>query len=466
MQFRILRNTSDALSDGPLQANLKHALGRSLTARAAAVSEVENWEELRSHARRIKKCTLRDLGRYLRQMEEQVQRQGGRVLWASDAREAVGHVLEIARTHQASTAAKSKSMLTEEIQLNAALEDSGIRPVETDLGEFILQLAGQIPSHIVAPALHMSRAQVAALFADKLQMEATDDVRELTETARRRLRSEFLKADLGISGVNFGIAETGTVVVVENEGNARLSTALPRVHIALMGIEKLIPRWMDLPVFLKLLTISATGQRITSYVNLLNGPKRREELDGPEHFYLIFVDNGRSAILKDDRKRQTLSCIRCGACQNVCPVFQSIGGHAYESTYQGPIGAILTPQLTTASDAPEHPFASSLCAACREICPVKIDIPEVLLILREQAVESRAGPRSERLAFRLWALAMTRPRIYRLGEKLIRLAFRLGAGGMKRGPLAGWARSRDLPAPATESFRSWMANTRGGRNGS
>lgn len=465
MQFRILRNISDALGDRPLQANLKHALGRSLQARAAAVSEVENWEELRTYARQVKMCTLRDLGRYLRQMEEQVQQQGGRVLWASDGREAVGHVLEIARTHQASSAAKSKSMLTEEIHLNAALEDSGIRPVETDLGEFILQLAEQIPSHIVAPALHMSRAQVASLFAEKLQMEVTDDVRELTETARRRLRKEFLEADLGISGVNFGIAETGTIVVVENEGNARLSTALPRVHIALMGIEKLIPRWMDLPVFLKLLTISATGQRITSYVNLLNGPKRRGEADGPEHFYLIFVDNGRSGILKDDRKRQTLACIRCGACQNVCPVFQSIGGHAYESTYQGPIGAILTPQLTTASEAPEHPFASSLCAACREICPVKIDIPEVLLSLREEAVKSGAGPWGERLAFRLWAIAMTRPRIYRLWERLIRLAFRMGAGRINRGPLAGWTRSRDLPTPATESFGRWMSKRSGGRNG-
>ncbi len=457
--IRIKPNIQSVLDDRKLQHNLRTTLANSLHSRQAAIDEVDNWQELRSYARSVKLHTLARLHDYLTQLEENVLRNGGRVIWAGSAEEARQAVLDIAREQGVRSVVKSKTMLGEEIGINPALEKAGIEVVETDLGEYIVQLCNEPPFHIVTPAFHKSKEDVARLFVDHLGMEPTDDIAELTATARRTLRRKFLEADLGISGVNFGIAETGTLVVVENEGNARLSTSLPRTHIALMGIEKIIPRAQDLPVFLKLLTRSATGQRISSYVNLISGPRRESEPDGPEEFVLILVDNGRSRILEDRMLRQTLSCIRCGACLNTCPVYQRIGGYAYASVYQGPIGAILMPQLLSSREAPDHPFASSLCGACKEVCPVKIEIPEILLRLRARAQAQGLGGTAERWGIRLWANTMASARRFeRAGRLMRRLLPMLTLGGRLRipfPPLSAWQKSRDLPEIPRQSFREW-----------
>ena len=336
--IKISTQTRGALADGQLQKNLKHTLGHAQRARDAAVAEVENWEALRQHAHDVKAHTLAHLDRYLEQLEERVLAQGGRVIWAQTGEEAVEFVLDLAHRKGIRKAVKSKSMLAEEIHLNPALEKARIDPVETDLGEYIIQLAHETPSHIIAPALHKSRQQIGRLFTEKLGMPPSDDVEAITATARRLLRSDFLSAPMGITGVNFGVAESGTIVIVENEGNARLTVSAPSIHVALMGVEKVIPRAADLSVFLKVLCRSATGQHMTSYVNFINGPRRTGELDGPEEFYLVLLDNGRINILRDEFLRQTLSCIRCGACLTVCPVYQRVGGHAYNPLIRGRSG--------------------------------------------------------------------------------------------------------------------------------
>src|SRR2546430_134836 len=306
------------------------------------------------------------------------------------------------------------SMASEEIRLNAALAARGIAAVETDLGEYIVQLAGEEPSHIVVPAIHKTKGQIAALFAAKLGMEPSDDVTRLAAAARQALRRRFAEADLGVSGVNFAVAETGTILILENEGNARLTTSLPRTHVALMGIEKVIPRFADLEVFLRLLPRSGTGQALTAYQSLLTGTKRQPADEGPEELHIVLLDNGRSRMLASAVTRQTLACIRCGACLNACPVYRQIGGHAYGSVYPGPIGAVLTPQLLGMGESSALPYASSLCGACRDVCPVKIDIPAVLLHLRGQAVARNAGTGArrllERLAFWAHAAVLGRPR--------------------------------------------------------
>lgn len=468
--FQIRKQTHRVLADTRLQANLRGTLGKTLHSRQQAVAEVDNWEELRNYARQVKLHTLSRLGSYLEELETNVRSAGGEVIWARDGEEALQSILEVAAREQVRRVVKSKSMVGEEIHLNEHLERAGIEPVETDLGEYIIQLAGETPSHIVAPALHKSKEQVAELFVQRLGMAPTSDVEELTATARRMLRRKFLTADMGLTGVNFAVAETGTLVVVENEGNARLSVSVPRVHVALMGIEKVIPRTADLAVFLKLLARSATGQRMTSYVDFISGPRRGREADGPERLYLVLLDNGRSRILQEDFLRQTLACIRCGACLNVCPVFQRIGGHAYQSTYSGPIGAILTPQLLSLEEAPEHPFASSLCGACREICPVKIEIPEILLQLRARIQEQQGGKlsflRPEQMGMRLWAWSMESARRYEWAGRWLR---RLGRLFLKEGrlrlpvpPFSHWQKYRDLPELPEESFRQWFARRRKG----
>jgi len=462
--IRIKPNIAGALANQRLQRNLKFTLANSLHSRQAAVSEVANWEELRDHARTVKMRTLARLHDHLLELERNVIAHGGQVHWADDADAALALVGEIVRRRQVRSVVKSKTMLGEEIRVNEALASAGVEVVETDLGEYIVQLAGEPPSHIVTPAFHKSKEEVSDLFAEKLGAEPTSDVTEMTLTARRVLRQKFLQADMGISGANFGIAETGTIVVIENEGNARLSTSVPKTHVVLMGIEKVIPRTRDLPVFLKLLTRSATGQRISSYVNLISGPRREGEIDGPDEFHLILVDNGRSRILADSFLRQTLSCIRCGACLNVCPVFQTIGGHAYDSVYQGPIGAILTPQLLSrAEEAPDHPFASSLCCACRDACPVKIDIPHILLKLREKVQRNGAGF-LERLGFTVWAWVSRSPFRFAVAGR----AMRFGAGLMVRNgrlrfrvpPVKHWDANRDLPCLPEKSFREIMSKER------
>lgn len=364
-------------------------------------------------------------------------------------------------------------MMTEEIGLNQALERAGITPVETDLGEYIIQLAHEPPSHIIAPAIHKSKRQIAELFAEKLGIPPTDDIQELTAAARQTLREKFFGAGMGITGVNFAVAETGTIVLVENEGNIRFSTSLPPIHVAIMGIEKVIPRFADLAVFMRLLPRSATGQKMSAYVSFITGPRRHNEPDGPDALHVVIVDNGRSAMLGDPELRRALYCIHCGACLNVCPVYRKIGGHAYGWVYSGPIGAIVTPQLLGLDRAGQLPFASTLCGACRDVCPVRIDFPKLLLALRHHAHRHRSRRRGldswrERLAMALWAFTMKSERRYRLAAALARrLQRRLVSNGLIRKapfyPFSEWTKYRDLPALAPRSFRAqWKASLKEG----
>jgi len=460
-----------ALEDARLQAVLEQLAFRFATARNQAAADLPNWEELRTQAHAIKRHTIENLSTYLQQLEARVRERGGTVYWADDAAQACSYVVELARARGVKLAVKSKSMVTEEIELNHALGRAGIEAVETDLGEYIIQLAGEKPSHIVAPAVHKSRAQIADLFEKKLGLPHTEDVAKLTATARAVLRQKFLAAGMGITGANFAIAESGSIVLMENEGNIRFSSSAPKIHVAVVGVEKVIPRMADLAVFLPLLARSATGQKLGSYVSILSGARRPGEPDGPEVFHLVLLDNGRTRMLADPvaqpegsprrptLRRQTLYCIRCGACLNVCPVYRKIGGHAYPWVYSGPIGAILTPQMLGFPMAPKLPFASSLCGACRDVCPVKIPIPEMLLLLRSLETESMPGGRwLERTGFRLWAWAMRQPWLYRLGGRAARfIPARLLAAA---GPLAWWRKTRELPVFPGESFRDWWRERR------
>lgn len=469
------QNAREALTDEQLRAALRNLVTTFGERRKVAITTVDDWEGLRERARAIKDETLAHLDKYLEEFADNAERTGARVHWARDAAEACAIVLKLLRERACERVVKSKSMATEEIHLNAALETEGLAPVETDLGEWIIQLAHETPSHIVVPAIHKSKKQIAELFAEKVGIEPTDDVAVLTSTARRVLRQRFAEADAGISGVNFGVAETGTFLILENEGNARLTTSLPRMHIAVMGIEKIIPRLADLDVFLKLLPRSGTGQRLTSYQSLITGVKRKPDDEGPEEVHIVLMDNGRSRMLGHPITRQSLACIRCGACLNACPVYQQIGGHAYGSVYPGPIGAVLTPQLAGIKKAAQLPYASSLCGACREVCPVKIDIPELLLHLRAEIVEGTSvgtadqkGPvkrkLSERTAFRLYAFTWSHPSLYRLSVRIARLMQRAIMRDGRIGrvssfvarlapPLGAWTAWRDMRAVAPRSFR-------------
>ena len=466
-------NARAALRDVQLRGALRQATSLFGKRRLAAAQSLPDWEDLRAEARRIKDRTLLNLDKYLEEFTANAEAAGARIHWARDAAEANEIVKRLARERAARLVVKSKSMTTEEIHLNAALEAVGIEALETDLGEYIIQLAGETPSHIIAPAIHKTRHQIADLFVEKLGIAPTDDIPTLTITARRVLREKFGAADIGVSGVNFGVAETGTILILENEGNIRLTTSLPKTHIAVMGIEKVIPSFDDLEVFLKLLPRSGTGQHLTAYQSLITGTKRSPDREGPDELHIILLDNGRSRMLAHPTTRQSLACIRCGACLNACPVYQQIGGHAYGSVYPGPIGAVITPQLIGLSKAAKLPYASSLCGACREVCPVKIDIPELLLHLRAQITEPQkaegsaqkaSGSRAERLSFKLWAAIMIRPRWYELsgkfGHLLQRFVVRRNRIGKVGGfiswvapPLAAWTAARDLRPIEDKSFR-------------
>jgi L-lactate dehydrogenase complex protein LldF len=399
-------------------------------------------------------------------------RRGGKVIWARDASEAADFVLGLAKEKNARRLVKSKSMTTEEIDLNERLEHHKLEVVETDLGEYILQLAHEKPYHIVAPALHKTRYDVADIFTERLGVEREVVIEKQTMIARAVLRQKFLSADIGITGANFLIADSGAVVVVENEGNARLSSSAPRIQIAVAGMEKLIPRAQDLATFLKVLGRSATGQPLTVYTSFLSGPRRTGEIDGPEEFYLVLVDNGRTRLLGDREKRQSLYCIRCGACLNHCPVYRKIGGHSYPWVYSGPIGAIISPQFHGVTQDPWLPYASSLCGACGEVCPVKIDIPKILLELRSDVTKAkqREGQgKLERLAFRAWAFVMTRPKLYELMAMAAPSVFGDNNGKWIRTapvpvePLRRWLSQRDLPPPAPRSFRQLWRERKGRR---
>jgi L-lactate dehydrogenase complex protein LldF len=438
-------NAKAALHDVQLRGALKHATSLFGERRKEAAAGLPNWEELRSQARAIKDEVLLHLDRYLEEFVQNAEARGAKVHWARDAAEANAIIGKLVVDRQAHTVVKSKSMTTEETHLNAALEAAGLQVVETDLGEYIIQLAQETPSHIIAPAIHKTKQQVAELFTAELGMPPTDDLVQLTSTARTTLRDRFAAADVGISGVNFGVVETGTLVIVENEGNIRLTTSVPRVHIAMMGIEKVIPRFTDLDIFLKLLPRSGTGQRLTTYQSFITGTKRHPTDEGPEELHIVLLDNGRSRMLAHPVTRQSLACIRCGACLNACPVYQQIGGHAYGSVYPGPIGAVITPQLMGIEKTAQLPYASSLCGACREVCPVKIDIPRLLLHLRAE-ITPQKGDRRERLAFKLWAKVMMSPRLYKMSSLVGRVLQRVI-------PISrAWTSGRDLRPIESKSF--------------
>jgi L-lactate dehydrogenase complex protein LldF len=444
-----------ALGDPALQLALVRLTDTLMAGNRRGYAALADSSDLRDHAKRIKEHTLAHLDRYLEQLEASVLRLGGKVHWTADAEEARRTVVGIARAAGCTRAVKSKSMTSEEVHLNPALEAAGVHVVETDFGEFIIQLAGERPSHLVAPAVHHSRESIARILSDRVGTQLPDDPAVLAATGRRLLREEFSRADLGITGANFAVAETGTVVLVTNEGNGRLTTTCPRVHVALVGMEKVIPRLADLPVFLKLLARGATGQTLSVYTTILTGPRRPGEADGPQEFHLVFLDNGRSRVLATPF-RESLQCIRCGACLNACPVYRRIGGHAYGGVYSGPIGSILTPLYDSVEANPHLPHASSLCGACQAACPVKINIPHMLIGLRELQ-HHRQPNRWEALAYRLWAAVLARPRLYRLALAGARALVRpLARGGWLRslpGPAGGWTRDRDFPAPAARPFR-------------
>jgi len=463
------------LGNANLQLAIYTSTGRLIDHRKKALTgQLPDYQDLRSHANAIKQHTIENLDYYLEQLEANVEAHGGKVVWCRDAKDVADFVLQLAKDRGSKLIVKSKSMTTEEIDFNERLEHHHLESVETDLGEYILQLKHERPYHIVAPALHLTRYDVANLFEKELGVPNDTVIENQTMLARRVLRDKFLQADIGVSGANFLVADSGAVVLVENEGNARLTTSAPKIHIAVAGIEKLIPRAQDLATFLKLLGRSATGQPLTVYTSFLSGPRRceegREEVDGPDEFYLVLLDNGRTKVLADEEKRQALYCIRCGACLNHCPVYRKIGGHSFPWVYSGPIGAIITPQFMGTRHEPGLPFASSLCGACAEVCPVKIDIPQVLLDLREDVVKARtedASNQLEKFAFKMFAYAMTRPKLYRFAGKMAakfapREPWVRHAPGLEMlPPVKGWLSQRDLPTPAAKSFRDLWKERKG-----
>lgn len=418
-------------------------------------------ESMRAQAAEAKRRALRKLPELLELAEDRLRENGWGVEWAEDAEGANRLVLEIARRHAVRTVTKSKSMLSEELGVNQAMEAAGLRVVETDLGEYIIQLNNETPSHVVAPVMHMTKAEIRDVFVRELGMQPTDDAEAMVAFARKRLRQDFLNADMGISGGNFLIAETGSIGLVMNEGNGRLCTSMPRVHIALVGIEKIVETVADYATLTQVLPRSATGQPLSVYTNILSGPGRAHEADGPEHCYVILVDNGRSKIYGTDYA-EALACIRCGACQNACPVYRSAGGHAYGWVYGGPIGAVLTPLLVGLENAAPLPQASSLCGSCKQVCPVDIDLPRMLLDLRHDLVQSGESASSWDVAMKLWAVGMTSPARFALGGRAARAGQAL-LGDYMPGPLGNWSEQRDFPAFAPKPFRQlWKERDRSG----
>ncbi len=448
------------LANQTMRRNIRAATRQSVLKRGKAVAEIPGWEELREEARRIKSDIIEHLPEYLDQFSARARSNGIHIRRAATAAEANRIVYRIAREHGVQTVIKAKSMLSEEIGLNDYLIGKGLEVLETDLGEYIIQLAGEPPSHLTGPAVHKSRKEIAELFTHCLGVPYNDDPEVLTAAARKVLREKFLTAGMGVTGANFALVKEGGIVVVENEGNARLCAKAPPLHVALIGIERLIPGLDDLSLFLSLLTRSAVGQRLTSFVSFITGPRLPGALDGPEQVYFILVDNGRSAIREEPRLKELLHCIRCGACYNTCPVYQNIGGHAYGWVYQGPIGSLLTPLFLGYDEGGALPFASSLCGSCSQVCPVKIPLHELLLYERQQSLQNRKRNFGEALAMRGFAHLAAHPARYRKAMNLARLL-----NCKMKAPLyhPGWVQGRKPLTMAPQSFRDWWAE-RGDRD--
>jgi len=484
------RRAEEALADPALRGTLQRITGRILESRSSALARLDEADAWRDRARAIRAETIAHLDQYVDAFVTHVEARGGHVHFAATADDAVRYVRDLAAARGVKRIVKGKSMISEEIDLNQHLEEAGLSVVESDLGEWIVQLGHDHPSHIVMPIIHMSKEQVGDLFRKTLN--ATDaevaDVSAMTQFARRKLRREFIAADMGISGVNFGVADTGSICICTNEGNGRLTTTMPRIHVAMMGIERIVPTVPDLGVMLQVLARSATGQNLTVYTNVITGPRRRaasshrvndpvegslthdssEEPDGPDELHVVLVDNGRSRVLGSELA-EILFCIRCGACLNACPVYQQVGGHAYGSVYPGPVGSVLTPGLKGLAEFHELPHASTLCGACRDVCPVRIDIPRMLLKLRADGTEAGYSPWWVTFGLKVFRSVGTRPALFRFAGRLMARATQLAGrdGWITRLPfhMGGWTQSRDFPVVPTESFQERWAKQHRGTSG-
>ena len=433
--------------------------------RRNAKARFHDWEGARQKSREIKSEALGHLDQYLLQFERKVQERGGHVFWAENAEEARRYITGVAEAGSVHVVTKSKSMVAEEIQLAPALEKIGIKVFETDLGEFIVQLRHEPPYHLVMPAMHLTRTDIAALFKEKLGDVDTDDPEQLVAAARRALRRAFFSSDMSITGANFLVADAGMVAITTNEGNAELGMNLAKIHVVLTGIEKIVPRLEDLALLWPVLATAASGQPVTGYNTLVGGPRAAHELDGPKEFHVVLLDNGRSQLLADVEQREVLNCIRCGACLNVCPIFRTVGGHAYGTTYQGPIGSVLTPHLRGLHDFQHLSYASSLCGACTDACPVKIDLHHHLLHNRRNAVNANERPWSERVGFKVWRWAMMSSSRFSflsgLALSALRAMYRVGAEGTVFDPLRPWTAARAAPDIPKRSFREMWRNRSG-----
>ncbi|BBO77086.1 iron-sulfur cluster-binding protein [Desulfosarcina widdelii] len=465
-RFDFKSNIEGALKDDQLRKNLRNAMDILVDKRRTVFTDNDELERLRAAGNAIKRRALKQLPQLLEQLEEKCTQNGIQVHWAEDTDQANGIVLDLLHRHDATSVVKGKSMVSEEMHLNRFLEKNGIEAVETDLGEFIIQLNHETPSHIIVPAIHKNKDEVAAIFHEKLaDTPYTEDVEELTAIARQALRKRFAGATVGLSGVNFAIAETGTLLLVENEGNGRMCTTAPDVHIAVMGLEKVVEKLSDVPPLLRLLTGSATGQIVTTYVNMITSPRKKGEKDGPKEVHLVILDNGRASILADPQLRQTLLCIRCGTCLNHCPVYVRIGGHAYGHVYPGPIGKILTPQMEGLERTGVLVTASSLCGACGEVCPVKIPIPDLIRRLRNESYDQEKAAvvpgggykknLAETMVWKGWELANRLPVLNEMGT---RLAGAMGKHLPKVGPLKQWTSIRTAPRVARSSLHERVRN--------
>ncbi|QEC53059.1 L-lactate dehydrogenase complex protein LldF [Anseongella ginsenosidimutans] len=446
LEAAFLARSREKVSDLEHRRKINHALKQSDDAFQKGKEQFSDLAAARRLAKNSKWKAIEYLDRRLEEFEEKFTRHGGKVIWAENAQQALDEIGTICKAKNARTVVKSKSMVTEEIHLNPFLEDRGIDVIETDLGEYIQQLAGEPPYHIVAPSMHKSKEEVAQLFHDKLDALPGLPPRQLTLFARKKLRKKFREAEIGITGVNFLLADIGGVAVTENEGNARLTSSFPKTHIAIAGIEKVLSSVADLHLFWPLLATHGSGQKITVYNSIFTGPKRPKEADGPEEMYVILLNNGRTNILADVKAREGLYCIRCGACLNVCPVYKNIGGHTYNTTYSGPIGAVITPQLRGSRNYKHLSYASSLCGACTEVCPVRINLHELLLDNRQQAVKEKSGTRTEAFTWYAWKRAMLSRSVLNIANEGTKNFF------MKNLFKSAWGNERELPVFPGKSF--------------